>query len=190
VSEKVERSPPNESRPQPGGGARKRYGGRRRDHSHWPRNSGASKRSRGAAKPAANSSGTARTCGEPSITISVSRATPMSATKRRALQRTAWCCIRRATTTRSIFIACTVFGRTISEGSRDADSRAAGEAAEVITLAATLCLSAGRYSFPHRISSNCPGKSCRSACVNCETIGRGERVVDFERDIVCQRIWG
>jgi hypothetical protein len=28
-----------------------------------------------------------------------------------------------------------------------------------ITRAATLCLSAGRYSFPYRISSACPGKS-------------------------------
>ena len=33
----------------------------------------------------------------------------MSATKRHALRRTAWCCIRRATTTRSIFIACMGF---------------------------------------------------------------------------------
>jgi hypothetical protein len=29
-----------------------------------------------------------------------------------------------------------------------------------------------------------------SARANCETIGRGEKVVDFERDIDCQRIWG
>jgi hypothetical protein len=41
---------------------------------------------------------------------------------------------------------------------------------------------------------NSPSKSysdgSRSARVNCETIGRGEKVVDFERDIDCQRIWG
>jgi hypothetical protein len=43
----------------------------------------------------------------------------MSATKRRARQRTAWCCIRRATTTRSSFFAGTGFIRTISEGSRE-----------------------------------------------------------------------
>ena len=55
-----------------------------------------------------------------------------------------------------------------------------------VTRAATLCLSAGRYSFPYRISSTCPGKSRRSARVNCETIGRGEKLVDFERDIDCQ----
>ena len=36
------------------------------------------------------------------------------------------------------------------------------------------------------ISSTCPGKSCRSACVNCETTGRGEKIVDFERDIDCR----
>jgi hypothetical protein len=78
------------------------------------------------------------------------------------------------------------FIRTISEGSGDADSRAAGEARlRFITLAATLCLSAGRYLFPHRIS-----KIMSSACVNFETIGRGETVVDFERDLDCQRIWG
>jgi hypothetical protein len=59
---------------------------------------------------------------EPSITIDVSRATLMSATK-----STLCCCIRRVTTTRSVFTTCTGFFRTISEGSRDADSRAAGE---------------------------------------------------------------
>jgi hypothetical protein len=62
------------------------------------------------------------TGGEPSITIDVSRATPMSATKRRALGRTAWSCIRTATTTRSSFTTCMNFIRTISEGSRDAES--------------------------------------------------------------------
>jgi hypothetical protein len=62
---------------------------------------------------------------------------PMSATKRRVLRRTAWCCIRRATTTQSSFTTCMGFIRTISEGSRDADSRAAGEARRrFITLAA------------------------------------------------------
>ena len=40
------------------------------------------------------------------------RATP---TKRHARRRTAWCCIRRATTTRSSFTTCTGFIRTISE---------------------------------------------------------------------------
>jgi hypothetical protein len=60
--------------------------------------------------------------GGSSINISVSRATPTSPTKRRGRRRTAWCCIRRATTTRSNFTTCTVFGRTISEGSRDAES--------------------------------------------------------------------
>jgi hypothetical protein len=57
--------------------------------------------------------------GEPSITISVSSATPTSATKRHALRRTAWCCIRRATTTRSNFTTCTGFIRTISKGSNN-----------------------------------------------------------------------
>lgn len=47
-------------------------------------------------------------------------------TKRIDLQRIAWCCMRSVTTTPSIFISCTDFGRTISEGSREADSRAAG----------------------------------------------------------------
>jgi hypothetical protein len=79
-------------------GGANRYGGRRRDPSHWPRNNCASKKSRGAVKPAANSLGTAPTGGEPSTTIDVSRATPMSATKRHARGRTAWSCIRRATT--------------------------------------------------------------------------------------------
>ena len=51
------------------GGARNRYDGRRRDPSHWPRNNGASKKSRDAVKPVANSSGTAPTGGEPSTTI-------------------------------------------------------------------------------------------------------------------------
>jgi hypothetical protein len=56
----------------------------------------------------------------------------MSATKRRARQRTAWCCIRGATTTPSIFTTCTGFTRTISEGSRDADSSSSqGSAADV-----------------------------------------------------------
>ena len=50
----------------------------------------------------------------------------MSATKRHARRRTAWCCIRTATTTPSIFITCTVFGRTISVGGRDAGCRSAG----------------------------------------------------------------
>src|SRR5437016_3974150 len=37
---------PDENRPQPAGRwARNRYDGRRRDHSYWPRNSGASKKS-------------------------------------------------------------------------------------------------------------------------------------------------
>src|SRR3984893_7511865 len=118
-------------------GARNRYDGRRRDHSHWPRNNGASKTSRGAAKPAANSLGTARTGGEPSITIDVSRATPMSATKRHARRRTAWSCIRRATTTPSSFTTRMGFFRTISGGSRDADRSAAGEGRLMfITLAA------------------------------------------------------
>jgi len=71
------------------GAARNGYDGRRRDHSHWPRNNSASKKSVGAAKPVANSSGTAPTGGEPSIIISVSPATPMSATKRHARRRTA-----------------------------------------------------------------------------------------------------
>src|SRR6202047_5541518 len=63
----------------------------------------------------------------------------MSATKRRARRRTAWCFIRRVTTTRSNFIACMGFNRTISEGSRDADRRAAGEGRlRFITLAAPL----------------------------------------------------
>ena len=60
----------------------------------------------------------------------------MSATKRRALGRTAWSCIRRVTTTPSSFTTCTGFIRTISEGSRDADSRSAGGlAADILPLA-------------------------------------------------------
>jgi hypothetical protein len=56
-----------------------------------------------------------------------------------ARRRTACCCVRRATTTRSSFITCTDFGRTISEGNRDANSRAAGEARLMfITLATPL----------------------------------------------------
>ncbi|MGA7383975.1 MAG: hypothetical protein WBW81_04555 [Methylocella sp.] len=48
-------------------------------------------------------------------------------------------CIQRATTTQSIFITCTGFFRTISEGSRDTDSNSAGEARRrFITLAAPL----------------------------------------------------
>ena len=53
---------------------------------------------------------------------------PMSATKRHALRRTAWCCIRTATATRPVFTTCMGFFRTIPEGSRDADRRSAGEA--------------------------------------------------------------
>jgi hypothetical protein len=55
----------------------------------------------------------------------------MSATKRHALRRTAWSCIRRATTTRSIFIACTGFIRTISEGSRKRNQEKADECGSV-----------------------------------------------------------
>jgi hypothetical protein len=112
---------PDETRPQLGGACETRTadGGAIILTGHETR---ALPRSRGTlAKPVANSLGTARTGGEPSITISVSRATPMSATKRHALRRTAWCCIRRATTTRSIFIACMGFFRIISDGSRDAE---------------------------------------------------------------------
>jgi hypothetical protein len=47
--------------------------------------------------------------------------------RRRALRRTAWCCMRTATTTRSNFTTCTGFGRIISEGSRNADRISAGE---------------------------------------------------------------
>ena len=46
----------------------------------------------------------------------------MSATKRHARRRTAWSCIRRATTTRSSFTTCMDFIRTISKGSRNATS--------------------------------------------------------------------
>jgi hypothetical protein len=52
----------------------------------------------------------------------------MSATKRRGRRQTAWCYIRRVTTTQSSFITCTGFIRTVSEGSRDADRSTAGEA--------------------------------------------------------------
>ena len=113
-------------------GARNRYDGRRRDHSHWPRNNSAFQEVEGRCEACGELIGDG-THWRRAIYHHTRLVRTQCQRQRGAgggeLHGAASGLPRRP---QSVFTTCTGFFRTISEGSRDADSRAAGgSAAEV-----------------------------------------------------------